>query len=45
MERNAWRVAHDMALHIDNAPVVRLHKDICNREGGGGVFCFLTGLS
>ena len=36
MERNAWRVAHDIALHIDHAPVVRLHKCICNREGGGG---------
>ena len=39
MERNAWRVAHDIALHIDDAPVVRLHiKGICNREGGGSVF-------
>ena len=41
MERNAWRVAHDIALDIDNAPVVRLHiKGICNREGGGRVFFF-----
>ena len=22
MERNAWRVAHDIALRIDNAPVL-----------------------
>ena len=40
MERNAWRVAHDIALHIDDAPVVTLHKGICNREGGGGGFFF-----
>ena len=40
MERNAWGVAHDIALHIDDAPVVRLHKGICNREGGGGGFFF-----
>ena len=47
MERNAWRVAHDIALHIDDAPVVRLHKGICNREGGGGglFFFFSTGPS
>ena len=32
----SWRVAHDITLHIDDAPVVRLHKGICNREGGGG---------
>ena len=25
MERNAWRVAHDIAMRIDDAPVVRLH--------------------
>ena len=41
MESNAWSpVGHDIALHIDDAPVVRLHKGICNREGGGGGFCF-----
>ena len=42
MERNAWRVAHDIALHIDDVPVsVRLHNlGICNREGGGSVFFF-----
>ena len=34
--------AHDIALHIDNAPVVRLHKGICNREGGGGGFFFFN---
>ena len=40
IKRNAWRVAHNIALHIDDAPVVRLHKEICNREGGGGRFFF-----
>ena len=40
IKRNAWRVAHDIVLHIDDAPVVRLHKGICNREGGGGSFFF-----
>ena len=36
---------HDIALHIDDAPVVRLHKGICNREGGEGRFFFSTGPS
>ena len=43
MERNAWRVAHDIALRIDDAPVLSDYifiKDICNREGGGGFFIF-----
>ena len=40
IKRNAWRVAHDIVSHIDDAPVVRLHKGICNREGGGGSFFF-----
>ena len=31
---------HDIALHIDDAPVVRLHKGICNREGREGKFFF-----
>ena len=33
-------LAHDIALHIDDAPVVRSHKGICNREGGKGRFFF-----
>ena len=35
---------HDIALHIDDAPVVRLHKGIFNREGEGRFF-FSTGPS
>ena len=45
MERNAWQVAHDIALHIGDVRVVRLHKGICNREGGESVFFFSTGPS
>ena len=41
MEGNAWRVLHDIALPIDDVPVVILHESICNRErGAGGVFFF-----
>ena len=41
MESNAWSpVARDIALYIDDAPVLRLHKGIHNREGGGGGFFF-----
>ena len=41
MERNAWQVALDIALHIDDVPVVSFHNlGICNREGGGSIFLF-----
>ena len=39
VQRNAWRVAQDIALRIDDAPVLSdCIKAFCDSEGGGHVF-------
>ena len=40
MERNAWRVAHDIAMRIDDAPVVRLHVRAFVTARDEGAFFF-----